>query len=151
MITHPSRHTKTAHRSNIPLHAPGVAKPVAFVNPQRRLLYKTVDGRKHFVKVPPGIAFDDDVLRQAGELGATDIEVTDGASPHRDTYRTGLSTFLRHAEVVNRGHGRQLVLRFSFWRKNGQPSEVERQEEQQAARAEAAGMKQLDLFGEVQR
>ncbi|RIK36217.1 MAG: hypothetical protein DCC55_27965 [Chloroflexi bacterium] len=132
---------------NTPLYVTGRDKPVAFVNQRRRLLFKTVDGRKHFVKIPPGIAFDDDVLRQAGELGATDIEVTDGTSPHRDTYRTGLSTFLRHAEVVNRGHGRQLVLRFTYWRKNGAPSEIERQAEQQAAKQAAASVVQLGLFG----
>jgi hypothetical protein len=131
----------------IPLYAPGCTKPVAFVNLQRRLLYKTVDGHRHFVRIPPGIAFDDGVLQQASDYGVTDIEVIDGTSPHRDTYRCTLDTFLRHAEPVNRGHGRQLALRFSYWRKNGQPSEVERQAEQQAARAEAAGMKQLELFG----
>lgn len=144
MIPHPTRHTKTAHRSSIPLYAPGIDKPVAFVNLQHQLLHKMT---RHFMRIPPGIAFDGDVLRQAEEWGVTDIEVTDGVSPHRDTYRCTLDTFLRHAEVVNRGHGRQLVLRFSFWQKNGQPSEMERQAEQQAARAEAGGMKQLELFG----
>jgi hypothetical protein len=133
----------------IPLYVTGHDKPVAFVNPQRRLLYKTVDGQRHFVKIPPGIAFADDVLLQASALNVTHIEVTDGTSPHRDTYRCTIDTFRQHAEVVNRGHGRQLVLRFSYWRKNGAPSEVERQAEAQAAKAEAAGMKQLGLFVEV--
>ncbi|RIK26715.1 MAG: hypothetical protein DCC55_39820 [Chloroflexi bacterium] len=149
MIHQPPPVGQYPRTQNTPLYVTGRDKPVAFVNQQRRLLFKTVDGRKHFVKIPPGIAFDDDVLHQAGELGATDIEVTDGASPHRDTYRCTLDTFLRHAEVVNRGHGRQLVLRFTYWRKNGQPSEIERQAEQQAARAEAAAMQQGSLFGEV--
>lgn len=102
MIPRKPVRVQPAHiRKNIPLHAPGVQSPVAFVDPSRRLLFKTVDGKRHFVKIPPGIAFDDDVLRQAGELGATDIEVIDSASAHPDTYRCTMDTFLRHAEVVN--------------------------------------------------
>jgi hypothetical protein len=152
MLSHPQRGVQYLRtRKNIPLYATGHNKPVAFVDPHRRLLRKTVNGQKHFVKLPPGIAFADNVLRQASELGAVDIIVTDRASPHRDTYCCTLETFLRHAEVVDRGFGRQLVLRFSYWRKNGQPSEIEHKAEAQAAKAEAASMRQLSLFGEVQR
>lgn len=149
MIAHSTRGEQYFRTPKIvPLYAPGVAKPVAFVNPQRRLLYKTT---RHFMQKPPGIAFDDGVLQQASDYGVTDIEVTDVTSHHRDTYRCTFDTFLRHAEPVkDRGYGRQLVLRLSYWRKNGQPSEMERQEAAQAARTEAAGMKQLNLFGEVQ-
>jgi hypothetical protein len=129
----------------IPLYASGCTKPVAFVNVVKRLLYKTVDGQRHFVKIPPGIAFDDGVWQAASDYGAAEIEVTDGSAGN--VYTTTLATFLKHAEVVNRGFGRQLVLRFTYWRKNGEPSEVERLTEVQAARAETSLMQQLSLFG----
>lgn len=141
---------KTRRTSIHPLYVPGRDRPVAFVNVPARLLYKTVDGRKHFVKMPPGIAFDDDVLRRAVELGAVNVQVTDSATNPANHYTVELATFLRHAEVVNRGFGRQLALRFAYWRKNGAPSEVEHQAEAEAQRAAAAEMQQLGLFVGVQ-
>ena len=96
----PPNVTHSNTQRNIPLYAPGITKPFAFVNPNLKLLYKTVDGRRHFVRIPPGIAFDDDILRQAGNLGAVDIAVSD--SEERAIYRCSLDTFLRHCLLYKR-------------------------------------------------
>lgn len=143
-----SIHQNVAHSKHckpVPLFVAGREKPVAFFSPRQKLLYKTIDGRKHFVRVPPGLAFDDGILQQAGNLGAVDIAVTDGATG--DAYRCALETFLSHCEVVDRGYGRQLVLRLAWWSRNGQPSEMERIRSTQEAKAAAAEVQQLGLFG----
>lgn len=136
----------TSGQRNIPLYAPGRDRPVAFFSPPLRLLHKTVaDGRRHFLKVPPSIAFDDDILRQAGELGAVDIAVTDGSTGA--IYRCTLGVFRAHCEVVDRGFGRQLCLRFTWWSRNGAPSEAEQHEAAEDARRRSAEVVQLQLFG----
>lgn len=80
---------------------------------RRGVLEKQVDGSRHFLRKPAGIAFDDAILRQADELGAQQVRVRD-----RETgvvYLTTVDAFARLGVKVDRGFGVQVCLPFAYW------------------------------------
>ena len=77
-------------------------------------LRKQLDGSKHFLRKPPGIAFDDAILRAAELAGARSVQVRDRETG--DVYTCQLSEFALHAVKVDRGFGLQYCLPFVFWR-----------------------------------
>ena len=81
------------------------------------VLSKRVKASKHFLKVPPAIAWDTEALSQAAKAGAYKIEVTDIEAGV--TYGTTLHHFMEHAFSVNRGWGCQLALPLDGWTKRG--------------------------------
>lgn len=83
-------------------------------------LCKALDGSKHFLRQPAGIAFDRAILQQAQDLGAVRVWVKDRETGA--TYRATMETFLQHGMRLNRGFGDQLCLPFSFWQTQ-QPGE----------------------------
>lgn len=78
-------------------------------------LCKTVDGSRHFLRQPPGIAFDAAILAQAADLGAARVRVTDRETGN--TYRATLAAFTEHGVKIDRGFGVQVCLPFTFWQR----------------------------------
>ena len=81
---------------------------------QGQTLYKEVLGSRHFLGVPPGIAFDVTIIDKARRAGVVNLEVKD-----RETlrvYSTTLERFDKYAFPVSRGHGEQLGLAFTYWK-----------------------------------
>ena len=76
-------------------------------------LCKQVDGSKHFLRKPAGIAFDAAILAQAAELGAARVWVKDRETGN--TYRATLDAFTQHGVKLDRGFGAQVCLPFNFW------------------------------------
>lgn len=81
-------------------------KRVGFVRGQT--FYKTLSSSKHFLRIPPAIAFDVASLKSAWRAGARVIEIVD-----RDTnqiYRAAIRKIRRDGFCLNRGYGQQLAL-----------------------------------------
>lgn len=144
-ILHRPRHdVKRRVSSSIPLFVAGRPKPVAFVDPRTKTLYKTVS-EKHLLTRPRAIAFDVSVLHDAVEAGAVVIRVT-----HAETGRvltTTIDTFRTVGFKVNRGFGLQWALALDAWSVDGAQPERERLAEIAAAKVAAADVQQLGLFG----
>lgn len=142
-ITGDGSHTQADFPTRTPIHAPGKAKPIGYVVSD--MFVKHVSGRKHFLRVPPAIAFDAPTLDDAERAGATMVCIHD-----QDTgavYRAPVHLIRSKGFAFDRGHGRQIALTLDRWSRNGAVSEAERRTEAQTIRAEAAAMRQLDLFG----
>jgi hypothetical protein len=77
-------------------------------------LKKQLDGSRHFLRKPAGIAFDDAILRAAERAGARSVWVRDRETG--DVYTCQLADFALHAVKVDRGFGLQYCLPFAFWR-----------------------------------
>jgi len=77
-------------------------------------LKKQVDGSRHFLRKPAGIAFDASILEAAERSGVRVVWVRDRETG--DTYTCPLADFGLFAVKVNRGFGPQLALPFTFWR-----------------------------------
>lgn len=108
-LCHP--HPTPTQAKNQPLFGAN-GKVCAWVTPDGALC-KALDGSKHFLRQPAGIAFDRAILQQAQDLGAVRVWVKDRETGA--TYRATLETFLQHGVRLNRGFGDQLCLPFSFW------------------------------------
>lgn len=130
----------------VPLFATGKNKPVAHFD-SRNL--KLISGRNQFLTTPPGIAFDVSVYEQAKQLGGQVIEVT--LLTTGDIYSTSFDTFSKFAVPFNRGFGKQIALPIGYWRKNNQPSEMEKRAEQQAAKTSQLSMFDTPSYAEVHR
>lgn len=76
-------------------------------------LCKQIDGSRHFLRKPAGIAFDAAILQQAAELGALRVWVKDRETGA--TYRATLDAFAEHGVKLDRGFGPQVCLPFTFW------------------------------------
>jgi hypothetical protein len=87
-------------------------------------LKKQVDGSKHFLQKPPGIAFDAAILEAAERAGVQLVRVRDRETG--DVYACQLSEFALHAIRVDRGFGLQWCLPFAFWRvrRAGEPIQL---------------------------
>ena len=81
---------------------------------------KSIDASKHFLRVPPAIANDLDVLAQAKERGARVCEITDRETG--TTYRATIEKIWRRGFHVERGHGAQIALALSEWARDGEPT-----------------------------
>jgi hypothetical protein len=87
-------------------------------------LKKQLDGSKHLLRKPPGIAFDADILEAAERAGAVRVEVRDRETGI--TYRSTLADFWTHGVKLDRGFGLQVCLPFGFWlaRRPGAPVQL---------------------------
>lgn len=88
-------------------------------------LRKSLQGSKHFLRQPAGIAIDLEALDRAEAVGAVRIEIIDVES---ETVFTSTIEHFRHAGLeINRGFGQQLVLPFSGWvkRSKGTPIQLD--------------------------
>lgn len=68
---------------------------------------------RHFLRRPPAIAFDRDVIDQAHAVGAERIVCVDRDSG--DAYAVTMDAFMRGAFAFNRGWGDQLALPLAQW------------------------------------
>jgi len=110
------------------------------------VLRKAVNGSKHFLRKPPAIAFNVDVLSAAEHLGAKRIVVTDLDTKHE--YACTVETFRAHAIKIERWDG-QLALTMAYWGVDGKLSPHEgklAREAEEAAKKEAIAKMQLTLF-----
>jgi hypothetical protein len=128
-------------RKPTPIYAPGKTKPIGRV--EGEIFIKAIAFSKHALQRPPSIAFDVSTLDDAQRARATIIHVYDVETARR--YSATIALVFEHGIRFNRGFGNQIALSLAFWRVDGAPSEVERNEAIQAARREQAG--QLALFG----
>lgn len=78
-------------------------------------LEKRVKASKHFLRVPPGIAFDKAIIEQAQQAGVTLTRVIDTES--NTTYTANLEEFGRHGFTVSRGFGEQRAVELRRWDK----------------------------------
>jgi hypothetical protein len=134
---------KSSHRQPIPIYAPGKDKAIGKVIGDA--FVKHISFRKHTLRQPAAIAFDLSTLDDAEAAGAKNVEVHDTDTGH--LYTAPMQLIRTKGLRVNRGFGSQWALTLGYWRKDDAPSEMERQTEAQAAKAKAASMKQLGLFG----
>jgi len=74
---------------------------------------KTVIGSVHFLRTPPGIAWDVDAVREAESKGAKYLEVIDSEKGKK--YFCTIKTFWEKGFSVNRGYGKQWELKFKHW------------------------------------
>jgi hypothetical protein len=72
-----------------------------------------VQGSRHFLRRPPGIALDAESLRQAEAAGATSVSITDQETGI--TYTAAFETIREHGIHVDRGLGIQVGLEFQWW------------------------------------
>jgi hypothetical protein len=78
---------------------------------------KTVKASKHFLRVPPAIAFDIDSLKRASEAGAHYVRVIDTDSNR--VYVAPISAIWQKGIQVDRGYGRQIALPLKYWNSEG--------------------------------
>jgi hypothetical protein len=74
---------------------------------------KELNGSRHFLRVPRGIAFDLASLEAAKLAGASRVRVLDRET--RVEYRASFEDLLAHGFPLDRGHGRQIALRLEHW------------------------------------
>ena len=76
-------------------------------------LAKKVCGSKHFLRTPPAIALDRDVLKWAERKGASTVCIFDRET--EKLYHASLATIWEKGFRVNRGFGEQQALPLYLW------------------------------------
>ena len=76
---------------------------------------KKLDSRKHFLKVPPAIAFDVSSIKKAERYGATILSVFD--TYKKVFYTAQIKSLQENGININRGFGSQIALPLQFWKK----------------------------------
>jgi hypothetical protein len=84
--------------------------------------YKSVDGSRHFLRVPPAIGFDVQSLKEAERAGAVYAEVEDRET-HK-IYRAPIQLIWEKGFKVNRGFGDQIALPLGLWQIVGVPLQL---------------------------
>jgi len=77
------------------------------------VFYKGMSSKKHFLRKPPAISFDEQSLKKAFDYGAKKIVIHD-----KDTNKNYIAKFETVYEKgfkVDRGFGKQIALPLSFW------------------------------------
>lgn len=82
--------------------------------------YKKVKASRHFLRVPPAIAFDVQSLQDAQNAGAVFVEVTDKETDKR--YRQSIDTILHRGFRVSRRYGEQVALPLGEWMTDQEPA-----------------------------
>lgn len=77
------------------------------------VLRKTVRRSLHFLRKPPGIAFDVRILEEARAAGVLAVLVVESEQAH--IYTASLGDFERWGVPLNRGYGAQLALPLEHW------------------------------------
>lgn len=103
------------HSKSIPIKAAG--KRVGYV--RDGVFTKHVRGSKHFLRIPPAIAFDIQSLYDAERAGAQVVHVHDKESGV--TYRASLRAITQRGVVFDRKHGRQVYLAMNRWVRDDAP------------------------------
>jgi len=87
---------------------------------QDDVFLKRLIGSKHFLRVPPGIAFDIDSLKQAEKAGARKVKIIDKETGK--IYRAAISTIWAKGFHKNYcGYGPQIGLEMHLWSKGNEP------------------------------
>ncbi len=84
--------------------------------------YKSVDGSRHFLRVPPAICFDVQSLKDTEQVGAVYAEVAD-----RETgkvFHASIRLIWENGFKVNRGFGDQIALPLDKWEIVGEPLQL---------------------------
>ena len=76
--------------------------------------FKRITGSKHFLRVPPAIAFDISSLEEAEAVGAQNVDVLDEETGQK--YFSSIRNIREKGFVIDRGFGHQLALPLSYWR-----------------------------------
>jgi len=71
---------------------------------------KHVQGSKHFMRTPPGIAFDTETLEMAKTMGAQYVVVVDGETQKQ--YCARITTIEQKGLRIDHGYGPQICLQF---------------------------------------
>lgn len=80
---------------------------------QGEKLMKRVDGAKHFLRVPPAIAWDAVIIERSNNRGVKLIMVID--KHDKKVYTTTMSKFMRYKFTLDRGFGKQYALALTHW------------------------------------
>ena len=78
---------------------------------------KRLRASRHFLRVPPAIAFDVESLVEAEQAGAGVIRIEDADSAR--VYAATMADVRRRGFVIERGHGAQLAVPLGAWRVSG--------------------------------
>lgn len=89
------------------------------------ILKKDAIASRHFLRVPPAIAVDAEIFREAVEQGAEFVQVFEKESELY--YTTSVEQFLKRGFKVNRGYGEQIALLLREWHRSETP-EIPRKE-----------------------
>lgn len=89
------------------------------------VLIKNSTASKHFLRVPPAIAVDAEIFREAVEQGAEYVQVFEKESGLY--YTATVEQFLKRGFKVNRGYGEQIALLLREWHRSETP-EIPRKE-----------------------
>jgi hypothetical protein len=118
MQTHFTSQNVQKSSSSIPIraggHVVGKVKQDKFI--------KTVDGSRHFLRVPPAICFDMKSLLDAERAGAVTVEVIDRETGR--VYRATIQLVWDIGFKVSRGFGDQIALPFNLWQVAGDPLQL---------------------------
>ena len=79
------------------------------------MFVKKLDSRKHFLKVPPAIAFDKSSINKAERYGAKMLSVYD--TYKKVFYTAKIKSLRENGMNINRGFGNQIALPLQFWKK----------------------------------
>ena len=73
------------------------------------------------LRQPRGWAWDVDILEEVELQGVTHTEILDAETGKK--YRAAIKDFWEHGVIIDRGHGKQMVLPISYWQISvpGQP------------------------------
>jgi hypothetical protein len=83
---------------------------------------KVVSASVHFLREPPSIANDLDVLNQAKQAGATMCEIIDRETGKK--YVASMNRIWKDGIAINRGHGEQLALLLDQWNKDKPDNQI---------------------------
>lgn len=84
------------------------------------ILQKTVNSKKHRLHFMNAYAVDVDLIKQVLEQGCRAIEILEKDTG--DLYRIETDDFIKHAKIVDFGHGEQYAVNVGKWQyyPNGQ-------------------------------
>jgi len=77
------------------------------------VFYKVLSGSKHFLQVPPSIAFDSKSLHDAFREGAEIVRIKDKETG--TVYESHINTIMAQGFKINRGHGKQIAHLIKDW------------------------------------
>ena len=82
------------------------------------IFHKSVNGSKHFLRVPKAIANDIKVLNEAEKAGAKWVQILDKETDQ--TYKATIAHIRESGFPINRGWGKQIALPMNGWIQSGQ-------------------------------
>ena len=107
----------------------------------RKFSFKTIDSKKHMLKLPPALAYDTFVIEQAEGYGVQYHVIQDRVT--KRLWSAGHTDMQIHGFTFNRGFGEQIALELSRWTEGRVPRET--------LIIEIHAPKQLDLFVQEDR